>query len=112
MLCYEVVVDETVLAAFEQRSHAEKWGSRCVDQDEVRAVGAPDWQKLTYLVFERHQLVAAFAKRDDAEHWIEECGNHSMKLHEIGAPTGARPPKRERPDKSSDKAGAPVSRKR
>ena len=36
MLSYEVVVDERVLAAFEERSHAETWGSRYVVPDEVR----------------------------------------------------------------------------
>jgi hypothetical protein len=78
----------------------------------VRAVAEPDWQKLTYLVFDGQKLVAAFAMRDDAQHWIEECGNRAMKLREMSAPNAHGPPKRERADKSSDKAGSMISRKR
>ena|SRR5438105_11280632 len=111
MLSYEVVIEETVLAAFEKRADAEKWGSRCLDPDEVRAVTEPSWQKLSYLVFDRNKLVAAFAMRDDARHWIDQCGNHSMKLREMSAPNPSGPPKKER-DKKTDKAGGLRSRKR
>ncbi|MBV8772964.1 MAG: hypothetical protein JO166_11650 [Deltaproteobacteria bacterium] len=113
MLSYEVVVDERVLAAFEEHSHAETWGSRYVVRDEVRSVAEPDWRKLVYLVFDGHKLVAAFALRDDAQHWIEECGNHAMELRQISAPIGLRRPRRERAaDKNSDKRGGLGSRKR
>lgn len=112
MLSYEVVVDERVLAAFEERSQAETWGSRYVVPDEVRSIVEPDWQKLVYLVFDGHKLVAAFALRDDAQHWIEECGNHAMELRQISAPAEVRRPRRARLDKSSDKRRGPGSRRR
>jgi hypothetical protein len=43
-------------------------------------------RKLSYFVFERQELVAAFAMRDDAENWIEECGSRAMKLREVAPP--------------------------
>jgi len=46
----------------------------------VCAVLGRKTDKLTYLVFERKELIAAFAMRDDARHWIEECGNQAMRL--------------------------------
>ncbi len=83
MLACHVVVDETVLAAFDQPSHAGQWGSRRTGPDAIRAVAAPDLRALRYLVFDRRKLVAAFARRDDAEHWIEEFGHPRMKLREV-----------------------------
>ena len=40
-------------------------------------------QSLRYLVFDGRKLVAAFARRDDAEHWIEEMGHPAMELREV-----------------------------
>jgi hypothetical protein len=59
--------------------------------NEVRVVTRPDWQKLIYLVFDGRDLVAAFALRDDAQLWIEEFGNHSMKLRTIYAAARREP---------------------
>jgi hypothetical protein len=90
----------------------KKWASRCADPDEVHAVAKPYWQKLTYLVFDGQKLVATFAMREDAQHWIEECGNRAMKLREMSGPNPHWPPKRKRADKSSGKAAGMISRKR
>jgi len=79
----QVVVDETVLTAFDQRRHAEQWGRRCIEPDEMRVVTQSDLQSLSYLVFDRRKLVAAFAQRDDAEQWIEEFGHPTMELREM-----------------------------
>jgi len=78
----QVVVDETVLAAFDQRYHADQWGRRRTKPDAIRTAAEPDLHSLSYLVFDGHKLVAAFALRDDAEQWIEEFGHSTMKLRE------------------------------
>ncbi len=49
---------------------------------DIRAVDRPGLQDLSYRVFDGRKLVAAFARRDDAEHWIEEFGHPKMKLRE------------------------------
>jgi len=56
--------------------------------------------------------VAAFAMRDDAEHWIEEFGNREMKLREMGASTKRVPPKRPRVARSRGKTAKTPARKR
>ncbi len=86
MLAYMVVVDETALAAFEQLHRAEQWGRRCAGPDAIRAVAGPDLRALSYLVFDRRKLVAAFVRRDDAEQWIEEFGHPGMELREASKP--------------------------
>jgi hypothetical protein len=73
---------KTVLAAFDQRCHAEQWGRR-IEPDAGRTAAQPDLHSLSYLVFEGHKLVAAFALRDDAEQWIEEFGHPAMELRKI-----------------------------
>ncbi len=57
---------------------------RNANLDEVPAAARPDLQTLSYLVLEGHRPVAAFAMRDDAEHWIEECGHPAMELRKVG----------------------------
>jgi hypothetical protein len=69
----------------------------------VRPVARPNRKKLTYLVFDGHKLVAAFAMRDDAELWIEECGNLAMKLRDTSAPWHPQRPKRGGPTKGAKK---------
>ncbi len=83
MLAYQVVVDDTVLAAIDQHSHAEQCGRRGTESDAIRTVAQPDLQSLSYQVFEGNKLVAAFARRDDAQQWIEEFGNSRMELLEV-----------------------------
>jgi hypothetical protein len=78
-----VAVDETVLTALDQLFRAEQWRRRCIEPDEMRAVIQSDLQSLSYLVFDRRKLVAAFAQRDDAEQWIEEFGHPTMELREM-----------------------------
>jgi hypothetical protein len=112
MLAYQVVVDEKLVAAFDQRSHAEQWGSCRSDPDEVCAVARPDLQRLTYRVFDGGRLVAAFAMRDDAEHWIEECGNHAMKLRQMNTRAVPVQSGKGRTHRIRDKAGGPVPRRR
>jgi hypothetical protein len=51
--------------------------------DAIGAVDRPGLQNLSYLVFDGRKLVAAFARRDDAEQWIEEIGHPTMKLREV-----------------------------
>ncbi|MBV8055613.1 MAG: hypothetical protein JO071_10280 [Deltaproteobacteria bacterium] len=79
----QVVVDETVLAAVDQRYHAEQWGRRRTKPEAIRTAAQPDMHSLSYLVFDGHKLVAAFALRDDAQQWIEEFGHSMMKLREM-----------------------------
>lgn len=69
---------------FDQRCHAEQWGRRRTEPDAMPAAAQPELQSLSYLVFDRHRLVAAFARRDDAEQWIEEFGHPTMELREMG----------------------------
>jgi hypothetical protein len=71
-----------------------------------------DWQSLSYLVFDGKTLVAAFALRDDAEHWIEECGNRAMKLRRMSAPVQPRESKKRPAHKNNQQAGGPVPRQR
>jgi hypothetical protein len=111
MLAYQVVVDETVLAAFDQRHHAEQWGRCCTEPDEVCAVAQPDLQSLSYLVFDGHKLVAAFKRRDDAEQWIDECGHPTMKLREMSAVAGPLQSKR-RTRKGGEKVAGRAPRRR
>ncbi len=68
----------------------------------MRALSQADKQKLAYLVFDGHRLVAAFAMRDDAEHWIEECGSLAMKLRENRASSEPPRSKRKRGSKSGE----------
>jgi hypothetical protein len=72
-------------------------------------VAQPDWQRLAYLVFDGQRLVAAFALRDDAEDWIEQCGNQQMMVRESSPSSQSRRAKSRRTDKV---AATPVSRKR
>jgi hypothetical protein len=51
--------------------------------DTIRAVDRPGLQDLSYRVFDGRKLVAAFARRDDAEQWIEQIGHPTMKLREV-----------------------------
>jgi hypothetical protein len=101
-----------VPAAFDRRDHAEQRGRRSTESDEVYAVAQPDLQSLTYLVFDGHALVAAFAMRDDAEQWIGECGNSTMELREMSARAQPVQSTRGPPDKRCAKTGAAVARKR
>jgi hypothetical protein len=79
----QVVVDETVLTAFDQRCRTDQWGRRCIEPMKC-AVTQSDLQSLSYLVFDHRKLVAAFAQRDDAEQWIEQFGHPTMELREMG----------------------------
>lgn len=108
----EMVVDETLLAAFDQRYHAGRRSRRCTEPDEVRTASQPNLQSLSYLVFDGHRLVAAFAMRDDAEQWIEDCGNRTMEVRERSAPSQPAQSKRRRAGKSNEKAERPVPRGR
>jgi hypothetical protein len=85
---------------------------RNANPDELRAVTRPDLQSLSYMVFEGQELVAAFAMRDDAEHWIEECGHPAMELRDMSAVAQLGQSKRARPDKYGEKAGGVVARRR
>lgn len=80
MPAYQVVPDIPLLAAIDERSQGEQWGSRPTEQNKVHQPAQPDLAPLKYLVFDGDELVAAFAMRSDAEHWIEDCGNHAMTL--------------------------------
>jgi hypothetical protein len=80
---HQLVLDETVTAVFDQRYHAEQWSRRRTELDAMRAAAQPDLQSLSYLVFDGHKLVAAFALRDDAEQRIEEFGHPTMELREM-----------------------------
>jgi hypothetical protein len=106
----EVVNDRMVLTAFDQRHHPEHRGRRRARSDQIRAAAQPDLQSLTYLVFDGEKLVAAFVMRDDAEHWIEDCGNHAMKVLEMNLTSQPPQPKKRR--RSSEKTGGGVPRRR
>jgi len=80
---HQLVLDKTVMAVFDQRYHAEQWGRRHTEPDAMRAAAQSDLQSLSYLVFDRHKLVVAFALRDDAEQWIEEFGHPTMELRDM-----------------------------
>jgi hypothetical protein len=112
MLAYQTVVDGTVLAAFDQRYHAKQCGRRRIEPDTARAVAQPNLQSLSHMVFDGHLLVAAFARRDDAEQWIEECGHPAMKLREMGALSQRLQSKEARTDKRGDKTGTAAARRR
>jgi hypothetical protein len=67
-----------------QQSHyAEQRTRRRIEPKEMRAITAAALRRLNYLVFDRNNLVAAFAWLDDAEQWIEEYGHPTMRLHEV-----------------------------
>jgi hypothetical protein len=89
VLNYQVVVGETVMAAFGLSEAAEQWGhSHTAGIDEVRYVPQPDLSTLSYLVLDDGTPVAAFAAREDAEQWIEEVGHAGMELR------GAKKPRK------------------
>jgi hypothetical protein len=112
MLSDEEDTYEEVLAAFEKRSYAGNMGVRLSRQDEVCPVLQIDWQQLAYLVFDGHKLVAAFAMRDDAELWIEECGNHAMKLRRASRSFPPSRPRRQGAGRSGDQGRGLGSGKR
>lgn len=87
MLACGMVVGETVLPAFDQRSQAKQCSHRRVKPDALPAVAQLDLQSLSHLVFDGLMLVAAFARRDDAEEWIEQCGHPAMKLGHLPRPS-------------------------
>jgi hypothetical protein len=80
--------------------------------NEISAVAQPDLKTLSYLVLDRRTLVAAFAMRDDAEHWIDECGNPAMELREMNTLPSPGQSKRVRTQKSGEKPGGVVARRR
>ena len=57
----------------------------CNKRSVIRAAAGSGVQSLRYLVFDGRKLVAAFARRDDAEHWIEEMGHPAMELRGANA---------------------------
>ena len=80
--------------------------------NEISAVAQPDLKNLSYLVLDRRTLVAAFAMRDDAEHWIDECGNPAMELREMSTLPSPAQSKRVRTEKRGEKPGGVVARRR
>ena len=72
----------------------------------------PLLHSLSYVVFDEHKLVAAFARRDDAEHWHEECGHPAMDLRKMNAFVPPLPSKRARPCKSGEKIGRAMAHRR
>jgi hypothetical protein len=82
------------------------------NRDEGRAVAQPGLRNLCYLVFDGHKLVAAFARRDDAVHWLEECGHPAMDLRRISAFDAPLPSRVAQPGKSGEKTGAGLARRR
>lgn len=80
--------------------------------NEISAVAQPDLKTLSYLVLDRRTLVAAFAMRDDAEHWIDECGNPAMELREMSTLPSPAQSKRVRTEKRGEKPGGVVARRR
>jgi hypothetical protein len=51
--------------------------------DAIGAIARPGLQNLSYQVFDGRKLVAAFARRDDAEQWIEVIGHPAMVLRKV-----------------------------
>jgi len=80
--------------------------------NEISAVAQPDLKTLSYLVLDRRTLVAAFAMRDDAEHWIDECGNPAMELREMSTLPSPAQSKRVRTEKRGEKPGGVVASRR
>jgi len=80
--------------------------------NEISAVAQPDLKTLSYLVLDRRTLVAAFAMRDDAEHFIEECGNSAMELREMSTLPSPAQSKRVRTQKGAKKPGGVIARRR
>jgi hypothetical protein len=78
----------------------------------ISAVAQPDLKTLSYLVLDRRTLVAAFAMRDDAEHWIEECGNPAMELREMSTLRSSAQSKRVRTQKGGAKLRGVIARRR
>ena len=64
----------------------------CSKPGAIRAVARPGVQSLPYLVFDGRKLVAAFARRDDAGHWIEEMGHPAMELRIVSTQRRAARP--------------------
>jgi len=58
---------------------------RRADLIQTRGAAPSKMHGLRYMVFDRSKLVAAFVSRDDARHWIEECGHSAMDLLETTA---------------------------
>ena len=67
---------------------------------------------MIYLVLDERALVAAFAMRDDAEHWIQACGNSAMELRKNRAIVHASRSKAVRKDKPRHKTGGALARRR
>jgi hypothetical protein len=61
--------------------------------DAIGAAERPGLQNLSYRVFDGRKLVAAFARRDDAEQWIEVIGHPAMVLREVNKGRMAGPDK-------------------
>jgi hypothetical protein len=112
MRACRMVVGETVLPACDQLYHAEQGSHRRVEPDPVRAVAQPDSQSLSHLVFDGPMLVAAFARRDDAKQWVEQCGHPAMKLRRMRALARPLRSKKARADKASEKTSRAVVRRR
>jgi hypothetical protein len=71
-----------------------------------------DQQHLTYLIFDGLSLVAAFAMRDDAEGWIDVCGNQQMTLRKSSWCPQLKRARGRRKDKAAKTATTQISRKR
>jgi hypothetical protein len=80
--------------------------------DTIRVAAQADSPTLCQLVFDDHKLVAAFARRDDAEQWIEQCGHPAMELCDSSALVLGRQSKKVRADKPGEKIGKAVARRR
>jgi hypothetical protein len=87
--------------------------SRQNAKPEILAVAQPGLDSLGYLVFDGHKLVAAFARRHDAEHCLEECGHPAMDVRKMGALDRFLPSRRgARAGQPGEKTGGAVTRRR
>jgi len=67
---------------FDHCDPAEHWRRR-LKPGEMRTDVQAVLRSLNYLVFDGNRLVAAFAWLDDAQQWVEESGNPTMRVREV-----------------------------